>query len=400
MGSAIEYDFNLGKARQTIVIFTISSFILISLLVFTENTFSSGLAGNRVACLLLGAGYFGCILLLVKRYRASLHYRPKIRVLGSVTVIPTYYLGEKIIRNDEVFSVEKLVANNEIVGLSLGIRNKTAYALDVGRFADPKDFALAFAAFSRMAHANMDAASRQQIGVILAKQQTNTLLATYVICLIAAVVYCIGIVGTASDSEYMRFMYAGANTGATIFGGEIYRFASSVFLHTSVPHLLLNLLMLGIFSQYLEKPLGQTRFANVFLLANVAGVLFSALLRPFEASIGASGGIFGLWGGYTCFKNRYDGILPGSINPVPAGRFYLILCLEVIAEIFIVENADYVNHLGGFVAGFAYIYLITRDADPESVDRPALFEKGLFVTLVSAYALGLSYFLLLYYGVI
>ena len=92
--------------------------------------------------------------------------------------------------------------------------------------------------------------------------------------------------------------------------------------------------------------------------------------------------------------------MPGSINPVPAGRFYLILCLEVIAEIFIVENADYVNHLGGFVAGFAYIYLITRDADPESVDRPALFEKGLFVTLVSAHALGLSYFLLLYYGVI
>ena len=75
-----------------------------------------------------------------------------------------------------------------------------------------------------------------------------------------------------------------------------------------------------------------------------------------------------------------------------------ILIIEFFAEIFFFENVGVFNHLGGFIAGFAYMYFIPLGKKLETIDKPTIFEKGLCVTLVGCYTLGLGYFLTLYYG--
>ena len=85
---------------------------------------------------------------------------------------------------------------------------------------------------------------------------------------------------------------------------------------------------------------------------------------------------------------------------MPSTGFYLILVLEIVVELFVVKNVDFINHAGGFITGLIFVYFCHIGRNLEFVDQPTLFEKGLFVILISAYAIGLSYFLLLYYGLI
>ena len=73
-----------------------------------------------------------------------------------------------------------------------------------------------------------------------------------------------------------------------------WRFATSVFLHGSLAHLLLNIFALFLFGTILEGLVSSKRFLFVFfttgILANIISVNF------YDSSLGASGAIFGILG--------------------------------------------------------------------------------------------------------
>ena len=79
-----------------------------------------------------------------------------------------------------------------------------------------------------------------------------------------------------------------------------------MFIHLSFEHLVSNVLMIFIWVSFLELYLTPLRSTFIFVLTGIAGSLMSvAITQGVEKTLGASAGIFGLFGaglGYLLFN--------------------------------------------------------------------------------------------------
>lgn len=395
------FAFNTEKARNTIFIFFASSLLLIFLIGITDNKITNNFGELREWLVAFFILYFFLILVFIRRlfffYRGDNY---EITLNGDVLVIPTFYMGRKLIYSNEIYSVEYQSFKGKPVGIILGLKNKGMYCVDKERFVNAEEFEEFYLLLNEYLHLSGNHENKDVIKFIAAKQENGFAFFSYIAALLAIVFFFIGTGGGIEYSENINFLLIGANTKSIIENLEIYRIASSIFLHTSIIHLSLNIFMLAIFSELLEKTISFVRITNLFLISSYFAVVSSAFFSSFDASIGASGGIFGLWGGYTFLKTKYEKYLPGSINAISLRKIYLVLLFEIILETFVIENVDYYNHIGGFIAGFAYLYFAPLGPRLELVDQPTSPEKYLFGFLVIFYSIGLSWFLLLYYGLV
>ena len=83
----------------------------------------------------------------------------------------------------------------------------------------------------------------------------------------------------------------------TIGNQEWWRLVTSMFLHGGIMHLLLNIYGLALASLFIEPMLGKLRVAVLYLSAGIIGSLASVFWYENTISVGASGAIFGLFGG-------------------------------------------------------------------------------------------------------
>lgn len=102
------------------------------------------------------------------------------------------------------------------------------------------------------------------------------------------------------EVDQSALIHLGANVASLTLSGESRRLLSSVFLHSSVSHLLMNMFALGG-GGVVERILGKWRLLIVWLFSGVFGGLISACyaLRESEQiviSVGASGAIMGIAG--------------------------------------------------------------------------------------------------------
>lgn len=133
------------------------------------------------------------------------------------------------------------------------------------------------------------------------------------------------------------------------------RLVTSMFLHSSITHLLCNMVSLVMLGVYLERLLGAVRYLSVFILTGLVGSIFclfltdysslvgssSLLLSPITLVVGASGAIFGLFG--------VLGVIQ-YLNQRVDSSFLTVLALNAIIS-FTVPNIAWQGHLGGFIAG-------------------------------------------------
>ena len=123
-----------------------------------------------------------------------------------------------------------------------------------------------------------------------------------------------------------------------------WRMLTSGFVHAmpSPVHLLLNMYTLYLFGRMLEPLLGAWRMAVLFLLSVVGGSVGVLLLGdPWVLVIGASGGIFGLFGAMFVFMRHFEN------NMVPI----TVLIVINLAFGFLVGGVAWQAHLGGLVTG-------------------------------------------------
>ena len=123
-----------------------------------------------------------------------------------------------------------------------------------------------------------------------------------------------------------------------------WRMITSGFVHAmpSPVHLLLNMYTLYLFGRMLEPLLGAWRFSALFLISVMggsAGVLLWG--DPWVLVIGASGGIFGLFGAMFVFVRHFR----GSITPI------VVLIAVNLAFGFLVGGIAWQAHLGGLLTG-------------------------------------------------
>lgn len=146
---------------------------------------------------------------------------------------------------------------------------------------------------------------------------------------------------------------------------------TSMFMHGGIAHIFGNMLYLWIFGDNLEHKLGHAKYLVFYLicglLASLAHVFTSSGGSSFIPSLGASGAISGVLGGYLLLypKRRVRVIMLRMLTEVPAiVAIGLWFAFQLINGLGMLGSSSqegggvaYAAHIGGFIAGLALIKL-------------------------------------------
>jgi membrane associated rhomboid family serine protease len=144
---------------------------------------------------------------------------------------------------------------------------------------------------------------------------------------------------------------------------------TSMFLHGGWAHLLGNLVFLWVFGDNLEKVMGHVRYVLFYLVTGLGAGLAHILSNSGSTipSVGASGAISGVLGGYLLLfpRNRVKILTRGGIMHIPAfvmlGIWILMQLVSQVGSMAQTEQTGggvaYMAHIGGFVAGLALVKL-------------------------------------------
>jgi len=124
---------------------------------------------------------------------------------------------------------------------------------------------------------------------------------------------------------------------------EWYRLVTSGFLHFGILHIALNMWLLYLLGQLLERSLGRTKFALLYMAALLGGSLGELILSTKGLAGGASGAVFGLMGAAALAMHR-QGV---NIFQTGIGR---TLILNLVLT-FLITGISVGGHIGGLVAG-------------------------------------------------
>lgn len=182
------------------------------------------------------------------------------------------------------------------------------------------------------------------------------------------------------EGALRRLINAWGTVPAAIAGGQrLYTLLTSMFLHGGLAHILFNMIYLLAFGDNVEDRLGRVRYVAFYLLAGFMASLAQITSSPASSvpSVGASGAIAGVLGGYLLLFPR--GIvrmflLLGPfirITRVPALLFilfwFLTQFLNGVASLGVVTaetgGVAYWAHVGGFAGGLVVMWLYKQLAD-------------------------------------
>lgn len=129
-----------------------------------------------------------------------------------------------------------------------------------------------------------------------------------------------------------------------------------MFLHASWAHIIFNMLGLFFFGPSLEARLGSRDFLLLYFLSGLGGAVLSFFFQPMASVVGASGAVFGILLGFAYFWPRQP-IYIWGILPIQARVLVIILAVMSIYSGFVGGggNIAHFAHLGGFVAGWAFL---------------------------------------------
>jgi membrane associated rhomboid family serine protease len=203
---------------------------------------------------------------------------------------------------------------------------------------------------------------------------------TYTIIGLCLVIYLVQfLTGDTSSPVTTLFWYAPVQTAS-----EPWRMLTSIFLHESPLHVLLNMYSLFLVGPALEAMLGRIRYLALFLIAGFGGSVGVLLIAtPNVAVLGASGAIFGLFGAYFLIARRLGG---------NATQFLVVIVLNLVIGFIPGFGIAWQAHVGGLITGLAiaFVYLETRARSR----RPAqvLLTAGVAVLLIAATYVKVAFF--------
>jgi len=160
---------------------------------------------------------------------------------------------------------------------------------------------------------------------------------------------------------------------------------TSMFMHGGWMHLLGNMLFLWIFGDNLEQALGRIRYLAFYLVTGVIASLAHVIStftfgdNPFIPSLGASGAISGVLGGYLLLfpRKQVRVIVMRMLTTVPAivaiGLWFVLQLIQAFGVISAGPRASggvaFMAHVGGFIAGLVLVKIFAIGRGP-TVSRP------------------------------
>ncbi|MBS7645030.1 MAG: rhomboid family intramembrane serine protease [Candidatus Bathyarchaeia archaeon] len=135
-----------------------------------------------------------------------------------------------------------------------------------------------------------------------------------------------------------------------VFHGWYWQLFTSMFVHANLLHLMGNMLFLGIFGLRAESLFGRLRYLFIYFASGLLGGLLTLLMGPYVVSVGASGGIFGLFGANAAY-------IRSGINQSVAGALVYSLYLLLFN---LGRGVNILAHFGGLFVGLITGYIWGR----------------------------------------
>ncbi len=178
---------------------------------------------------------------------------------------------------------------------------------------------------------------------------------------------------TATVPAGTRFPVGAGVVCATEPGPQILPLFTSMFMHGSWLHIVGNMWFLWLFGNNVEDSMGRLRFVVFYLLTGLAAAFGQIATNPASAvpMVGASGAISGVMGAYLVL---YPNVRVYTLVPIgffitsialPAwmmlGYWLLLQFIGGLAAVGVEGGGvAFWAHIGGFVAGVAFIKLFAR----------------------------------------
>lgn len=172
----------------------------------------------------------------------------------------------------------------------------------------------------------------------------------------------------------------GSNYGPLTTSGQWWRLLSNIFVHFGLMHIALNMWALYAPGRIVERMFGSTRFVLLYLFAGIAASLASLLWNPQVNSAGASGAIFGVFGGMLAFVLNPRNAVPRSVM-VEHRNSTLVFAAYTLFYGMAHAGIDNAAHLGGLIAGLAMGSLLAR---PLTREGRGTFRLGRFAMALAS----------------
>jgi membrane associated rhomboid family serine protease len=146
--------------------------------------------------------------------------------------------------------------------------------------------------------------------------------------------------------------------------GDWWRLITAAFLHGSVLHIALNMLVLWIVGAPVEQAIGRGRFLARYLVSGLAGSSGALIFSPDAVTVGASGAIFGILGAAL--------VLESQRNYVLGGQAFGLIVINLVFT-FAIPNISVGGHLGGLAGGALGTLALSRFGRTHAIyGRPGL----------------------------
>jgi len=145
----------------------------------------------------------------------------------------------------------------------------------------------------------------------------------------------------AANYENSRLFVDTVLFGPLVGRGEVWRLFTSAFEHFGFVHLLGNMWMLLIIGLGIERAIGVARFCAIYLAAIAGGALGAVLFTPYTLVAGASGGLFGLLGGWIVLASAFRLGARGAV---------ILVGINIVFSL-VVPGVSLAGHVGGLLGG-------------------------------------------------
>jgi rhomboid protease GluP len=171
----------------------------------------------------------------------------------------------------------------------------------------------------------------------------------------------------------------GANFGPLTLDGQWWRLLTCTFVHIGIIHVGLNMWVLWDIGQLVERLTGNVGFLLLYLLSGLFGSLASVYWNPEVLSAGASGAVFGSFGGLMGFALLRGDSIPKSMLGRLRNSGFSFLFYNMIFG-FSIKGIDMAAHLGGLAAGFACGLILSQPLD-QVTSRTRTWRNGMMLVL-------------------
>ena len=173
----------------------------------------------------------------------------------------------------------------------------------------------------------------------------------WVLVSLLAIIYCYvagykNLIFGPTQVDLLRF---GAISSQYIDQGEIWRLSSSLFLHGSLLHLVLNGLALLALCRMGEAIFGPVLVLVVLYFSGLVGAFLSWSMGA-SSTVGASGAIFGLLSALSIFGWKYKKELSEDLGGILRRQLGLFGLLNLFVGLWI-PMIDNPSHFGGYITG-------------------------------------------------